>query len=338
MFFMIRVICFFREIRVESHPLCAHCLFFSTIACVYQRPIFDMDNKESPNNPDIIRLPMKNRRIFIFILFIIPVLLFGIMLPVQASSSAQQQVSTPTPGPDGRIIYIVQPGDSCFRVAAISGITVDQLRAFNHQVDDSCTLVIGMELVLGLAGPVSVSPTPGGPVPTTVAPTVTPTPPVGTTEICVLLYEDSNGNALREETELGVEGGAVSVSNTAGTYSKQDTTVSTIDLDTGEPRQVCFTDVPEGEYNVSVAVPDNYNPTMELTYTFFVKAGDRAFIDFGAQSQAVTVVEQEEPSRTSPLLGIFGIVLLLGGLGLGWYAYQQRKPASKLTGRKLLGK
>jgi len=281
---------------------------------------------------------MKNGRIIVLIFLIIPVLLFGVFLPVRASQPAQQQVSTPTPGPDGRIIYIVQPGDSCFRVAAISGITVDQLRALNPQLDDNCTLVVGTELVLGLAGPAPASTAPGGPLPTAVVPTITPTPLVGATEICVLLYEDANGNALREETELGIEGGAVSVSNTAGTYSRQDTTVSIIDPDTEEPLQTCFEDVPEGEYNVSVAVPDNYNPTMEMTLSFFVKAGDRAFIDFGAQSQTITLVEDEEAPTRSPALGIFGIILLLGGLGLGWYAYQQRKPTSKLTGRKLLGR
>ncbi len=281
---------------------------------------------------------MKNRRIIVLIILIVPILLFGMFLPVGASQPVQQQVSTPTPGPDGRIIYIVQPGDSCFRVSAISGITVDQLRALNPQLDDNCTLVVGTQLVLGLAGPAPASPAPGGPLPTAVVPTITPTPLVGATEICVLLYEDANGNALREETELGVEGGAVSVSNTAGTYSRQDTTVSVIDPDTEEPLQTCFEDVPEGEYNVSVAVPDNYNPTMEMTLSFFVKAGDRAFIDFGAQSQTITLEEAEEPTSRSPVLGIFGIILLLGGLGLGWYAYQQRKPTSKLTGRKLLGR
>jgi len=281
---------------------------------------------------------MKNRRFFVFFLLIIPVLVFGTLLPAGASPSAQQPVTTPTAGPDGRIVYIVQPGDSCFRVTAINGITLDQLRALNPQLDDNCTLIVGTELVLGLAGPAPASPAPGGPTPTTIPPTITPTPPVGATEICVLLYEDANGNALREETELGIEGGAVSVTNTAGTYSRQDTTVSEIDPDTEEPLQTCFEDVPEGEYNVSVAVPDNYNPTMEMTSSFFVKAGDQAFIAFGAQSQTVTIEGQDEPRARSPLLGIFGIFLLLGGLGLGWYAYQQSKPDSKLTGRKLLGR
>jgi hypothetical protein len=169
-----------------------------------------------------------------------------------------------------------------------------------------------------------------------VPPTVTPTLPAGTTEICILLYDDLNGDALRQETELGVAGGAVSVSNTAGTFSETKTTISEIDPDLLEPVPTCFTDVPAGEYNISLAVPPNYNPTVELTYTFSIKAGDIAFVPFGAQSQTEPGGEPPEEgaggSGPSPIFGIMGGLLLLGGLGLGWYAFQQRKPASRLKG------
>ena len=262
-----------------------------------------------------------------------PFLLFGLMLPVQASSSAQVQFPSPTPGADGRILYIVQAGDSCFRIQALYGITVEQLRGLNPQLDENCTLIVGDELMLGIGGPAALSPTPG-PSPTAEPPTVTPTPPAGTTEICVLLYDDINGDALRQETEFGIAGGAVSVGNTAGTFSETKATVSEIDPDTLEPVQTCFTDVPEGEYNLSVAVPENYNPTMEMTYTFSIKAGDIAFIPFGAQSQTETESTEtpEDGNSPSPIFGILGGLLLLGGLGLGWYAYQQRKPSSRLKG------
>ena len=151
----------------------------------------------------------------------------------------------------------------------------------------------------------------------------------------MLLYDDVNGDALRQETEFGVADGAVSVSNTAGTFTETRTTVSQIDPDTEEPLQSCFTDVPEGEYNISMAIPENYNPTMELTYTLSIKAGDRAFVDFGVQPKAETAEEvapEDGGGGTSPIFGILGGLLLLGGLGLGWYAFQQRKPASKLKG------
>jgi len=261
--------------------------------------------------------------------------------PAQASPELQVQYATPTAGPDGRIIYIVQPGDSCIRISLLNGISVDQLLQLNPQLDENCLLQVGSELMLGIGGPVAVSPSPG-PAPTLEPPTVTPTPPAGTTEICVLLYEDLNGDALRQESEPGIAGGAVSVSNTAGTYSNTQTTVSAIDPDTEEPQQTCFVDVPEGEYNVSIAVPDNYNPTMELTNTFSIKAGDRAFVDFGAQSRDETN-PQSEPENggnggTSPILGILGGVLLLGGLALAWFAFQSRNPTRRMRSNRFLRK
>jgi LysM repeat protein len=277
---------------------------------------------------------MDLKRFFVVFLLITPLLLFGLMAPAQASPSAQVQFPSPTPGADGRIIYIVQAGDSCFRIEALYGITVDQLRGLNPQLDENCTLVVGNELMLGVGGPAAQSPTPG-PSPTPVPPTITPTLPAGTTEICILLYDDANGDALRQETEFGVAGGAVSVSNTAGTFSETKTTISEIDPDLLEPVPTCFTDVPAGEYNISMAAPPNYNPTVELTYTFAIKAGDIAFVPFGVQSQTETGAEPAAEgggSGPSPIFGILGGLLLLGGLGLGWYAFQQRKPASRLKG------
>ncbi|MGD8406481.1 MAG: LysM domain-containing protein [Anaerolineales bacterium] len=281
---------------------------------------------------------MNPKRFLVVFLLLTPLLLFALMIPVQASPPAQVQFPSPTPGADGRILYIVQAGDSCFRIQALYGITVDTLRGLNPQLDENCTLVVGQELMLGIGGPAALSPTPG-PSPTLEPPTVTPTPPAGTTEICVLLYDDLNGDALRQETELGIENGAVSVGNTAGTFSETKATVSQIDPDTLEPVPTCFSDVPEGEYNISVAVPERYNPTMEMTYTFSIKAGDIAFIPFGAQSQTETSAEtspENGDGSPSPIFGILGGLLLLGGLGLGWYAYQQRKPASKLKGGRYL--
>lgn len=277
---------------------------------------------------------MNAKRFLAVFLFLCLLLFFGVMAPAQASSSWQVQYATPTAGPDGRIIYIIQPGDSCTRISLLNGISQDQLMALNPQLGD-CTLIQeGQEVMLGIGGPAAYSPTPG-PSPTSAPPTLTPTPPPGTTEICVLLYEDVNGDALRQETELGIAGGAVSVSNSAGTYSETQVTVSAIDPDTQAPQQVCFTDVPEGEYTISMAVPDTYNPTMSLTNTFSIKAGDRAFVDFGAQLKTVTVSEAQQESSggdSSPILGILGGLLLLGGLGLGWYAFQQRKPEGRLKG------
>jgi hypothetical protein len=162
----------------------------------------------------------------------------------------------------------------------------------------------------------------------------------GTTEVCVLLFNDVNGDALRQETEFGIDGGAVSLTNLNGSYSETLITTSAIDPDLLEPIRSCFVDVPSGEYNISMAVPDEYNPTMLVSYDLTVKPGDRAFVDFGAQSKTVTVSEQADPQEggRSSILGIFGFLLLLGGAGLGYYAYRSGQPKSKLKGSPLMKK
>ena len=276
---------------------------------------------------------MKKRTALFFFSFILVLSLIGMALPVSAAPQPQGFV-TSTPGPDGRIIYIVQEGDTCSQVALLHGITVPQLRSFNTRLDENCTLTPNQQLVVGLS--ISNIPT-SGVAATLPSPTVTLTPVSGTTEVCVLLFNDANGDALRQETEFGLDGGAVSLTNVNGSYSKTENTTSAVDPDTEEPVRTCFLDVPQGDYTLSMGVPDNYNRTMLDTYKLTVKAGDRASIDFGAQSKTVTIndpAETEENGR-SPLLGIFGVLLLLGGVGLGYYAYRSSQPTSKLKGSPL---
>ena len=278
---------------------------------------------------------MKTRTTILISFLFLVILTIGIALPgnsVNAAPPAQGFV-TATPGADGRIQYMVVANDTCSSVALKHGITVQQLRQYNTRLDDNCTLSIGQLLVVGLVQP--AGPTPG-PAPTLPPPTVTGTPFNGTTEVCVLLFNDLNGDALRQSTELGIDGGAVSLTNLNGSYSKTLNTSAVLDPVTTEPVRACFGDVPQGDYNVSVAVPDGYNPTMLVSYKLTVKAGDRASIDFGAQSKAITASQPTNQGNTrSSGLGYIGLLLLFGGIGLGYYAYRANQPKSKLKGSPL---
>ena len=61
-------------------------------------------------------------------------------------------------------------------------------------------------------------------------------------------------------------------------------------------------------------------------YALEVKAGELATIDFGAQeSMAIAEVPQADTVSRSPVLLVVGLVILLGGLGLGYYLWRQRK-------------
>ena len=277
-----------------------------------------------------------NLKRFVVLFALISVLLFGLWLPANAAPGIQQQVPTPTAGADGRIVYVVKAGDSCFVVAALHNMTVDQLRQLNSRLDENCTLVEGQELLIGVVAQATATSaaaaTPG-------TPTVTPTPISGTTEVCVLLFEDRNGNAVREDTEPAVEGGAISVTEINGEYSASLET--TIPADPTVYQGMCFSDIPEGTYNITVGIPGDYNPTTELSYSLDVNAGDRASVGFGVQSKEEGLGTAPEDNANSgdsqsTVLGIFGALLLLGGAGLGYYAWRTGKPESKLSGGGVL--
>ena len=79
-------------------------------------------------------------------------------------------------------------------------------------------------------------------------------------------------------------------------------------------------------FNISVAVPDGFNPTMLSSTELTLKAGQQVYISFGAQSQSVTASTEPDEGGGTPLLGIVGGILLVLGVGLAFYALQLRKP------------
>jgi hypothetical protein len=274
---------------------------------------------------------MKIGRVVLVLFFIAAWLGFALSWPAHAAPDSQA-IPTNTADGTGNTYYIVKAGDSCFLIASLYGITDGQLHELNQAINVDCTNIIpGEKLLVGTGGPAAGASVTPGPSPTGAPATITPTPFAGTTEICVLLFDDLNGDALRQANEPAISGGAISVTEITGKYSK--TLETSINPDPTAYAGTCFGDVPEGRYNIAAAIPDNYNPTMSLTYTMDVKAGDRAFVDFGAQARDAAVAQPDANQRggnTYPLLGLFGGVLLLGGLGLGWYALRLRTPANRL--------
>jgi hypothetical protein len=219
---------------------------------------------------------------------------------------------TPTPGPDGRIVYIVQPGDTLLRIALISGLDINELRGLNNIIGDN--IAVGQELLLGLGGPSQPSPQPGpSPTPTPLLPTPSAIPGLG--ELCIILYNDLNGDSIRQETEPSIPEGAISVNNRLGSISENvPTGIGT------DPH--CFPDLPEGEFTISVAIPEGYNPTTVTNYVLMLNAGDQTFLDFGAQANTETIAQAPAPTGggRSPLLGVLGGIFLLAGVGVAVFA------------------
>jgi LysM repeat protein len=254
----------------------------------------------------------------------------------QAAPLAQLTVfPTPTPGPDGKIIYIVQPNDTLWRISAITGVKIETIRQLNSLgVND--TIMPGDKLLIGYAGPSGPTVVPGV-ISTQAFSTPTPTSPPGWGILCVLLYNDLNGDSMREESEPSIAGGEISVSNRQGSVSLTAQTPSggvatTIQNPTPKQRgYTCFDQLLQGEYLISVAAPEGYNRTTELNQTLRLEAGQTTEIAFGAQAnselEAQTAIIPESP-RKSPMIGIIGGALLLAGIGLGIYATLLRRASS----------
>lgn len=251
--------------------------------------------------------------IFSILCAILGISVFYVAGSVSANPDLQVFYYTPTAQPDGRIVYTVKEGDSCISIALLNNISEDQLRLLNDLDGDACLFLrIGRELVLG-----TVEPDTGPPPEMTATPIFpTPTPFNGTADLCVLLFEDINGNTLIDDDtiELPLEGGAVSVNDRVGKVSLSE--------ETNNLEEICFVGLDEGEYTVSVAVPSGYNPTMRNSATLNLSAGDTVRIDFGAQLSSVGEEEIEDNPETSrsPFLGIMGGLILVVGLGFGLYA------------------
>lgn len=244
------------------------------------------------------------------------------VLSTPASAAPQAQLTpfpTPTPAADGRIMYTVQAGDTLWRIAAVTEMSMDEIRQLNGLAPDE-VIQEGQLLLLGVAEAAPVEGATAEPGEAGAAASPTPTLAEGETQdtavICVLLYEDLNGDALRQETENGIEGGEASVTERTGAYSDKKSTAAGAD-------PVCFEDdLPVGNYIVTMAIPDGYNATTSLSVDFELMAGDTTYLNFGAQKTAEA--EQEAPllaeSGRATLFGILGVGLLLAGIGAGVYS------------------
>lgn len=233
---------------------------------------------------------------------------------------------TPTPGLDGRIIYIVQAGDTLWRISAITGVSLDELRTLNNLSADDL-IAPGQQLLIGFGGPVLPTADPNA-TPTPLPPGLTPTPTAGASsgDVCVLLYEDVNGDAIRQETEFGIPGGAINLAAQTGGFSLTGETTDATELDIFDnivPVRTCFQQVPVGQYTLSIAVPEGYNTTTFSNYTFEVQGGDEIFVDFGAQISTTGLDANPPPAEggRSPVMGLVGGGLILGGIGLILYLF-----------------
>jgi len=257
---------------------------------------------------------MKLKRALLFTFIVLTAVLVLSISPLfMTSASAQVYYYTPTAESNGNVYYVVKSEDTCDTISLLNNIPLETLRSLNQLDLDKCRfLQVGQKLLLATV-PTAVVTVGPSPTPTSMLPTPEPIKGFGT--ICVYLYNDVNGNAMAEDSEItdtGLAGGAISVSSVDGSYSKTGTTIGT-----GEA--VCFDQAPEGDYNISIAIPDGYNATANQNYTVYLKAGDTSTIDFSAQASSSLNTSSNGERSGSVLLAVVGGLFIIGAIGLGLY-------------------
>lgn len=277
---------------------------------------------------DVIISPvtlMKRSNLLPIVLMFLAILIALIAQPAAMKAAGQAYYYTPTPGPDGKIIYTAGENDSCTSVALKNQISPDQLTKLNDLWESDCepgaTLEPGRQLVIAnVAGQptATLTPTPSGP---------TPTPYFGSGTICVYLYDDQNANAIQDAGESMIPGGEVGLV-TAGSpleppitwFIHPSTGQAVSALTAAGDQPVCFDELPEGDYIVLAAsLPENYNPTTNQSYPYSIKAGETLVLRFGATSPQSHMPPDDGGNGSSWMPLLAAGLLILGGIGLGAY-------------------
>jgi LysM repeat protein len=261
----------------------------------------------------------------------------------------------PTPDASGNVVYVVQAGDTLYRIAGITGISVDQIRALNGLTSD--ILSIGQRLIIvqgaAAAATATTAPaataaatsgsdataavteagatetatsaaqgsTPNAPGGTAVA-QVTAAATPGTGTVCALLWNDKNGDGIRDATEALLPGGQIAVVEIATGKPIQAYTTDGV----SEPH--CFKDLPAGQYTVSFAAPSGYNATTVTSTPLDVETGVTKALEFGAQpSAAIANQPAARPSNSALLTALLfagGVVFLLLAAGVAAFLFLRR--------------
>ena len=278
----------------------------------------------------------KLRPLALIIVFFLSFTLLGqFAAPSRFASAQDAPFNTATPDANGYIYHTVRENEYCYTIAELYNTSVERIISLNN-LDLDCTIFVGRTLLVAIVTATAVPPT-AEPVPA--QPTVPPQeaqptqPPadfvpeptamLDTGKVCIILFHDVDGNGMRTDGENFLYGGEVSINDRTGTVSRVSTTVAG-DPDTTKP--MCFEQLPPGEYNISIAVPDGFNNTTATNHAITVVSGETITIDFGAQKATPEDMNMQGEARAlSPLLFILGGVILLSGLGLLFYMVRARK-------------
>ncbi len=239
-----------------------------------------------------------------------------------------QEPPTPTPDADGVMTIIVQPNDALWSIAARAGIPLATLLELNHLTEDAF-IQPGNRLIIGFAAtPTAVS------SPTSAAtrppPSATPTsPPPPPTVICLVAFNDSNGNGERDAEEPLQAGVAFTLFTDEGVVANYVTD--------GLTEPFCLTDLPPAAYQITRSVGRNETLTNSGNRSLTLADGDQVMLGFGSllggtptatavsptqppvtigdEATATTIPQVEEKREERPFP--IGVALLIGILLMG---------------------
>jgi len=273
----------------------------------------------------------------------------GVAQPTQKPSSGVPigSIIPATEQADGSIIHTVHSGESCIGIAytyaSMLGLdqvkTLEQIYALNNLNNVSCRGIYPGQRII-VRNPTGGSKPPAATEAATDQPASTdsgggqpqPTQQVAEVRpaiICVMAYDDQNGNNLPEPTEPKAAGLTFSVNNgasTVGTYTTDGV---------NEPH--CFNNLQPGNYAVSW-VGDGFTGA-EQSWQTAIGEGQTASHNFAVSSGIVGQPPPDGGSVSGPgadsgeglplwataLIAAVGVILFLGGLGVAGYFLLMRR-------------
>lgn len=212
---------------------------------------------------------------------------------------------TQAPRDDGSQYHVVQPGESLLKIAVAYGISPNQLRAQNGITSE--TIFVGQELFIS-----------DGSAPVEEEEVAEEPAEAGTLgQICFTVFTDTNGDGQWGIGEPLVEGGLLALS---GVQSDSLTTTMAQSAD-------CFANLPEGDYEVDIELPEGLELIGQATYA--VSLGEGSEVAFNIPSidlsdppeEEESAAEEEVPLTSNapdvPVVGIIAVfvVAVLGGVG-----------------------
>jgi len=217
---------------------------------------------------------------------------------VPAGQEAELSISLTAPAQPG-------PYQGTWQVKTTDGVVLDNL---------FLKIVVAGEAAPPVA---AVTATPQGQVP---VPTATPTPTPG--QVCVLAFNDRNGDGQQSADENPLAGVVFALADSNGPKDSYTTD--------GVSEPYCFADLQPGSYTLTAKAPGGYSGTSPKTQIVAISGGKEDFV-FGARRGGAVATPTRASSggggngAASGLLGGAGRYILVGAallvlIGLGFVA------------------